>query len=55
MSFTRYNKLKLKMTGLVDEELISHLPNSLKYICHNGAGYDQVDAEACAKKGKDGM
>jgi len=39
------------MTGLVDEELVSHYPESLKYICHNGSGYDQVDAEACAKRG----
>lgn len=40
-----------QMTGLVDEDLVSHYPESLKFICHNGAGYDQVDAVACAKKG----
>jgi glyoxylate reductase len=40
------------MTGLIDEELVSHYPKSLKFICHNGAGYDQVDAEACARKGR---
>jgi lactate dehydrogenase-like 2-hydroxyacid dehydrogenase len=39
------------MTGLIDEELTHHYPDSLKYICHNGAGYDQVDVEACTKKG----
>ena len=39
------------MTGLVDEELASHYPDSLKYICHNGAGYDQVDVKACTKRG----
>ena len=39
------------MTGLVDEELVSHYPRSLKFVCHNGAGYDQVDAVACAKRG----
>ena len=39
------------MTGLVDEELVSFFPKSLKFICHNGAGYDQVDAAACAKRG----
>jgi hypothetical protein len=27
--------------GLFDKELINALPKSLKYICHNGAGYDQ--------------
>lgn len=39
------------MTGLVDEELVSQYPDSLKYICHNGAGYDQVDVPACTKRG----
>jgi hypothetical protein len=24
-------------TGLIDEEIVSVLPKSLKYICHNGA------------------
>jgi glyoxylate reductase len=37
---------------MVDEELVSHYPDSLKFICHNGAGYDQVDANACAKRGE---
>ena len=27
------------------------LPASLKYICHNGAGYDNVDIQTCTKKG----
>ncbi|XBW37351.1 hypothetical protein QEN19_002931 [Hanseniaspora menglaensis] len=39
------------LTGRFDEELISHLPESIKFICHNGAGYDQVDAVAAAKRG----
>ena len=26
------------------------LPKSLQYICHNGAGYDQIDVEACTKR-----
>ena len=39
------------MTGLFDDELASHCPDSLKYICHNGAGYDQVDVPACTKRG----
>ncbi|PHH59037.1 hypothetical protein CDD81_3858 [Ophiocordyceps australis] len=37
-------------TGLFDAELISHLPASVKYICHNGAGYDQIDVPTCTKK-----
>jgi glyoxylate reductase len=39
------------MTGRIDADLISHFPDSLQYICHNGAGYDQIDVAACAKKG----
>lgn len=39
------------MTGPIDEELISHYPDSLKFISHNGAGYDQIDVVACAKRG----
>lgn len=41
----------VQQTGPFDSELISHLPKSIKFICHNGAGYDQIDAVACAKKG----
>lgn len=38
-------------TGPFDEELLSVLPKSLKYICHNGAGYDNIDVNACTQKG----
>lgn len=38
-------------TGPFDAELVSRLPKSLKYICHNGAGYDNIDVEACTQKG----
>ncbi|KAH8598823.1 D-isomer specific 2-hydroxyacid dehydrogenase [Bisporella sp. PMI_857] len=38
------------ITGLVDEELISHLPKNLKFIAHNGAGYDQIDVHACTAR-----
>ena len=41
----------MKMTGLIDEELVSQYPDSLKFICHNGAGYDQIDEVACVKRG----
>ncbi|OXB34463.1 hypothetical protein LQV05_002874 [Cryptococcus neoformans] len=37
--------------GLFDEELINKLPTSVKYICHNGAGYDQIDIAACTARG----
>jgi lactate dehydrogenase-like 2-hydroxyacid dehydrogenase len=29
----------------------SSFQQAAKYICHNGAGYDQVDVDACAKRG----
>ncbi|KAL4909713.1 D-isomer specific 2-hydroxyacid dehydrogenase [Aspergillus multicolor] len=38
-------------TGPFDAELVSLLPKSLKYICHNGAGYDNIDIPACSEKG----
>ncbi|KAL2220789.1 putative NAD-dependent D-isomer specific 2-hydroxyacid dehydrogenase [Thermoascus aurantiacus ATCC 26904] len=40
-----------KITGPFNAELISVLPKSLKYICHNGAGYDNIDVEACSQRG----
>lgn len=39
------------ITGNFDAELIDALPSTLKFICHNGAGYDNIDIEACTKKG----
>jgi glyoxylate reductase len=38
-------------TGNFDRELISALPKSLEWICHNGAGYDNIDVEACSQRG----
>ena len=40
------------MTGSFDAELVAKLPSSLKYICHNGAGYDNIDVAACSSRGK---
>ncbi|WVO12898.1 hypothetical protein L204_100506 [Cryptococcus depauperatus] len=37
--------------GLFDKELIEKLSGSVKYICHNGAGYDQIDIDACTARG----
>lgn len=39
------------MTGKIDGELLDALPRSLGFICHNGAGYDQVDVNACTAHG----
>ncbi|KAH8890619.1 hypothetical protein GQ53DRAFT_747367 [Thozetella sp. PMI_491] len=35
------------VAGNFDAELIRKLPPSLRFICHNGAGYDQIDVDAC--------
>lgn len=40
-----------KITGNFNEELLDALPSTLKYICHNGAGYDNIDIPACTKRG----
>ncbi|KIW41543.1 uncharacterized protein PV06_07092 [Exophiala oligosperma] len=36
------------VAGNFDKEFIDQLPPTLKFICHNGAGYDQIDVDACA-------
>jgi lactate dehydrogenase-like 2-hydroxyacid dehydrogenase len=38
------------VAGDFDQEFVDHLPPSLKFICHNGAGYDQIDVEACSAR-----
>lgn len=38
------------IAGPFDREFVAHLPSSLKYICHNGAGYDQIDVAACTAR-----
>lgn len=40
-----------KITGNFNDELLSALPTSLKFICHNGAGYDNIDIQACTRRG----
>ncbi|RPD59510.1 hypothetical protein L227DRAFT_162801 [Lentinus tigrinus ALCF2SS1-6] len=37
--------------GIFDKELIAKLPSSVKWIAHNGAGYDQIDVTACKERG----
>ena len=39
------------VTGPFDKQLVSVLPKSLKYIAHNGAGYDNIDVPACTERG----
>ncbi|KHN97313.1 hydroxyisocaproate dehydrogenase [Metarhizium album ARSEF 1941] len=40
----------VEITGRFDAELVSHLPSSLRFISHNGAGYDQIDIQPCTDK-----
>jgi len=37
--------------GVFDAEVIAGLPESMKVLAHNGAGYDQIDIAACSKRG----
>ncbi|KDQ20001.1 hypothetical protein BOTBODRAFT_125531 [Botryobasidium botryosum FD-172 SS1] len=37
--------------GIFDAELVKVLPGTLKWIAHNGAGYDQIDIAACKARG----
>jgi lactate dehydrogenase-like 2-hydroxyacid dehydrogenase len=38
--------------GVFDKALIDVLPPTLRWIAHNGAGYDAIDVKACKEKGK---
>ncbi|KAM3416556.1 putative 2-hydroxyacid dehydrogenase UNK4.10 [Cercospora zeina] len=38
------------VTGPFDKELISVLPSKLGWICHNGAGYDNIDVPAATER-----
>ncbi|KAG6226099.1 hypothetical protein E4U34_007363 [Claviceps purpurea] len=41
----------VQITGRFDAELISHFPPSIRFVCHDGAGYDQIDIEPCTTRG----
>ena len=41
----------VSVTGPFDQELVDALPKSLKYVAHNGAGYDNIDVSACTARG----
>ena len=38
--------------GIFDKELVLQLPSTVKWIAHNGAGYDQIDVAACKERGE---
>ncbi|OSX61824.1 hypothetical protein POSPLADRAFT_1144166 [Postia placenta MAD-698-R-SB12] len=50
VGFYRRNNSTARI-GRFDKDLVSALPSSVKWIAHNGAGYDQVDVAACQRKG----
>lgn len=50
VAFYRHNSSADKI-GVYDAELINALPSTVKWIGHNGAGYDQIDVQACKAKG----
>ncbi|KAF5383487.1 hypothetical protein D9757_006132 [Collybiopsis confluens] len=37
--------------GIFDKELVDAFPSTVKWIAHNGAGYDQIDVKACKANG----
>lgn len=39
------------VTGKFDQELIEALPASVRFLAHNGAGYDNIDVAACTRRG----
>ncbi|GAW08830.1 2-hydroxyacid dehydrogenase [Lentinula edodes] len=46
----RDNNLTDKI-GIFDQSLVDGFPSTIKWIAHNGAGYDQIDVPACKAKG----
>ncbi|KAF4583254.1 glyoxylate reductase [Ophiocordyceps camponoti-floridani] len=44
---TATNREEFLREARVDGEMLEALPGSLRFVCHNGAGYDQVDIAAC--------
>jgi len=40
-----------QVVGDFDRALIDALPPNVRWVAHNGAGYDQVDVRACREKG----
>ena len=48
----RHN-VSAKVIGVFDAEIISALAETgVKWIAHNGAGYDQIDVSACISEGE---
>ncbi|KAH9050958.1 hypothetical protein EDB83DRAFT_2543099 [Lactarius deliciosus] len=45
------NNTSAEHVGVFDRALIEALPPGVRWIGHNGAGYDQIDVNACKEKG----
>ncbi|KAI9815872.1 MAG: hypothetical protein M1832_005182 [Thelocarpon impressellum] len=41
----------ISISGRFDEELVAVLPASVRFVSHNGAGYDQVEIPPCTARG----
>lgn len=50
MAIYRSNE-STSLTGPFDAALVSALPKSVKYTCHNGAGYDNIHIPSCTARG----
>ncbi|KAK3117500.1 glyoxylate reductase [Teratosphaeriaceae sp. CCFEE 6253] len=42
--------MSVSITGSWDAELVNALPKSIRFCAHNGAGYDQIDVQACSAR-----
>ena len=50
---TYRHNISASAIGIFDLEIISALAETgVKWIAHNGAGYDQIDVSACISKGE---
>ncbi|KAH9067619.1 D-isomer specific 2-hydroxyacid dehydrogenase [Lactarius vividus] len=45
------NNTSAEHVGVFDRALVEALPPGVRWIGHNGAGYDQIDVNACKEKG----
>ncbi|GAA6012903.1 hypothetical protein JCM10207_008371 [Rhodosporidiobolus poonsookiae] len=48
--YRHFNRDSNKILGKYDDELVSALPEGLKFIASNGAGYDAFDVNACTSR-----
>jgi len=41
----------ITITGVIDEELLKAMPETFKFLCQNGAGYDPINVADCTARG----